>query len=97
MSKHLKYNASEIVRQHSFLQWLHGQGETLESLGHRIDITRASMSKMYRSLTISTWRWNQLRNCGIPIELLPKPEDRRPGWQPQQQSSGVDSSLNIDS
>lgn len=78
-----QYKSEEIKRQQDFLDWLSNNGWTLESLGIEIGVSKSGMSRMYKRPTISTWRWGQLTEKGIPANLLPPAMDRPSGPAPR--------------
>lgn len=77
------FNLTTFDRQALFVAWARTAGLTLTQIAKAMGISVAALSNLYRAETIPTRRWEQLRDLGAPVEVLPRAEDRSPGPAPK--------------
>lgn len=77
------FNLIAISRQDSFLVYLRSAGLNLTRVAEELGVSVSAVSQIYRARSISTRRWRQLRELGIPAEVLPPAVDRRSGPAPK--------------
>lgn len=74
-----------LTRQERFFLWQRQDRDnrSFAAIGRKIGISRASALRLCLKDHISTWRFSQLREAGIPENLLPEARDMAPGKRPQ--------------
>jgi transcriptional regulator with XRE-family HTH domain len=76
-------NLTSLTRQEALRIWLSRNGLTFSELGRRLGVTPNSVSKLCDQETMPVRRHAQLLEQGLPAELLPRPEDIKPGPRPR--------------
>lgn len=76
---------TQYRRQALLYLWLRENRVSLASLARQIGVSQVSVSKWVQAESIPTKRLEQLKQLGIPEELLPKgvdiPTGPKPGWK----------------
>lgn len=74
-----------LTRQEQLIIWLRRKGLTMAGIGRQIGLKRAGAWRLLNADRAPVHRVEQLRQCGIPDELLPRAEDvppgNKPGWK----------------
>lgn len=80
-----------LTRQERFCLWQRQNRDerSFAAIGRKIGISRASALRLCLKDHISTWRFSQLREAGIPEDLLPEARDIAPGKRPQASPEGA--------
>lgn len=68
-----------LTRQELLLLWIRRNGLKQVELARHVGVTPITLSRWLRSDRLPSWRVAQLRQAGIPEELLPLAQDIRPG------------------
>ncbi len=76
-------NLTSLTRQEALRLWLSRNGLSFSELGRRLGVTPNSVSKLCDQETMPVRRHAQLLEQGLPAELLPRPEDIKPGPRPR--------------
>lgn len=77
----------QLTRQEILPIWMRREGLYLSAIAMKIGMTKAGLSNLLRRERIPTRRFNQLRDIGIPEDLLPRAEDIKAGPKPRQQAA----------
>lgn len=68
------------TKRHARLKnWLKQHNITYAALARQMELTESSVRYLLAAETIPTQRHKQLTDLGFPIDLLPKPLDRKGG------------------
>lgn len=76
-------NLTSLTRQEALRLWLSRNGLSFSELGRRLGVAPNSVSKLCDQETMPVRRHAQLLEQGLPAELLPRPEDIKPGPRPR--------------
>lgn len=68
-----------ITRQEALRRWMHRTRTTFVTLAKGSGVTGAQMSKLCGQETMPIRHHLHLVKQGVPVSLLPRPEDLRPG------------------
>ena len=79
-------NLTELSREEKLQIFLQRNRISFRFLGVRMDMTGTAVSSLCRGETMPTRRHAELVALGIPVELLPRPEDIKPGPRPKTQA-----------
>ena len=75
----------QLTRQEVLFIWIRREGLHLSSLAMKMDMTKGALSHLLRQDRIPTKRFEQLREVGLPEDLLPRGEDVKVGPKPRRQ------------
>jgi len=73
----------EPTRQELLRLWLERNGKSFRGFGRRMGISGVSVARLCGGETMPTVRHCQLIELGVPSNLLPRPEDLKPGRKPR--------------
>lgn len=82
-------NLTDLSREEKLQIFLGRSGLTFKAIGEKLDMTGTAAAKLCRGETMPTRRHAELITLGIPAELLPKPEDIKPGPKPRRVAPAV--------
>lgn len=69
----------DLTRQERLLIWISRQSKTQAAIANGIGVSKAAIGRLLFSERAPSWRVQQLREYGIPEDLLPRAEDIPPG------------------
>jgi len=76
-------NLTDLSRDEKLWIFLNRSGLTFKAIGGKLDMTGTAAAKLCRGDTMPTRRHAELVALGIPADLLPRPEDIKPGPKPR--------------
>ncbi len=76
-------NLTPLSRQEALRVWMARNNLTFTEMGRRMDVTANNVSKQCDQDTMPVHRHEQLREMGVPEELLPVALDLKPGPKPR--------------
>lgn len=76
-------NITTQERKEKVFAWLRANGFTYDSLGQLLGVTGTGVSLMFSRSTIPSHRHQQLRDVGVPPDLLPPAKDIPTGPKPK--------------
>lgn len=72
----------DLTRQERLLIWIRRQRMTQAAIASGIGVGKVAIGRLLFSERAPSWRVQQLREYGIPEDLLPRAEDISPGVKP---------------
>lgn len=76
-------NLTIPTRQERLHLWMRRLGHTYKAWGRLVGVSGHALSKLCGQETMPVHRHAQLRELGVPVDLLPKALDIKPGPKPR--------------
>lgn len=74
---------ADLTRQERLLIWIRRKGTTQAKIASELGMGKVAVGRLLFSERASSWRVQQLRDYGIPEDLLPRAEDIPSGPRPK--------------